>query len=236
MIGLNSLYNTPAGNGLCAGTAPKLMFADNIGPGVIKLIHRALTGRHEGGLQREQWRELLLSRPQALRPGTGNGTSAAAAAPEAPGAASNTAVDVKLPLTGGTSTAPYIDYDADVGYVTTADDVVHKFLGVFTGTPSEVTAAGTGWRFLPALESGTVHAGLRRRLAARLLHRHVGGRHRLRGRIGRSGCPARKNKFLFAPGLAVAAPVMIESHSTRRCMRSPSNPNGVNRGGRAGHT
>src|SRR5262245_21588638 len=35
MIGLNSLYNMPAGNGLCAGTAPKVMFAYNIGPGVI---------------------------------------------------------------------------------------------------------------------------------------------------------------------------------------------------------
>src|SRR5213079_1619060 len=31
LIGLNSLYNTPAGNGLCSGTAPKVMFAYNIG-------------------------------------------------------------------------------------------------------------------------------------------------------------------------------------------------------------
>ncbi len=150
LIGLNSLYNTPAGNGLCAGTAPKVLFAYNIGPGVINsYLALSLDGTKVAFNENNNASSFFDILKWAS--GAGNGTTAAAAVKPGTG---NSAVDVKLALTGGTSTAPFIDYDADVAYVTTSDNVVHKFTGVFLGTPKEVTTAGSGWPVSSGLGGG----------------------------------------------------------------------------------
>ena len=54
LIGFNSLYNMPAGNGLCPGTAPNVLFAYNIGPGAVSSVRRPLARRHENRVQRNR--------------------------------------------------------------------------------------------------------------------------------------------------------------------------------------
>ena len=43
-----------------------------------------------------------------------------------------------------TNSAPYYDYNLDVMYVGDDSGVLHKFTGVFSGTPAEITGGGTG--------------------------------------------------------------------------------------------
>jgi hypothetical protein len=222
MVGLNSLYNMPAGNGLCSGTAPKVMFAYNIGPGVINsYIQLSLDGTKVAFNENGTNSYLHILR---WATGAGNGTSAAAAATPGSG---NSAADVKLLLTAGTSTAPYVDYDNDVAYVTTNDNVVHKFSGVFLGTPKEVTAAGTGWPVSTGLGGATASLSTP---VYDPVSKHVFFTDSDNGGldyVDDSVAPAVSvtNKFFFAPGLAVAAPVMIDMTNQKVYAFSP-NPGG----------
>ena len=222
LIGLNSLYNTPAGNGLCSGTAPKVMFAYNIGAGVINsYVQLSLDGTKVAFSETGTNSYFHILR---WATGTGNGTSAAAAATPGSG---NSAVDVKLPLTSGTSTAPYVEYDTDVAYVTTNDNVVHKFTGVFRGTPAEVTGAGTGWPVSTGLGGATASLSTP---VFDPVSKHVFFTDSDNGGINYvddSVVPAVvvTNKFYFAPGLTVAAPVMIDMTNQKVYAFSP-NPGG----------
>ena len=223
LVGLNSLYNMPAGNGLCTGTAPKVMFAYNIGPGVINsYIQLSLDGTkvafNENGTN---------SYFHVLRwaTGTGNGTSAAAAVTPGSG---NTAVDVKVPLTAGTSTAPYVDYDNDVAYVTTDDNVVHKFRNVFLGTPTEVSGGGTGWPVSTGLGGTTASISTP---VYDPVSKHVfftdsdnGGLNYVDDSV--VPAVAVTNKFFFAPGLTVAAPVLVDL-TNQKVYAFSSNGNGT---------
>ena len=142
LIGFNSLYNTPAGNGLCAGTAPKVLFAYNVGPesstrtSRCPWMERKITFNENDGQA-----VLLFTSSLKWQPA---GTAASSQHWQARTTTITGRSSVKLALTRGTSTTPFIDYDADVAYVTTSDNVVHKFSGVFLGTPTEVKTAGSG--------------------------------------------------------------------------------------------
>jgi hypothetical protein len=220
MLGFNSLYNTPTGTGLCPGTAPKVLFAYNIGPGVVSsYVALSLDGTKVAFNESNGATSFLHILKWAT--GTGNGTSAAAAVTPGSG---NAAVDTKLPLTGGSSTAPFIDYGADVAYVTTLDNVVHKFTGAFLGTPKEVTAAGTGWPSSPGV------TGLSTPIFDSV-SRHVFFEDSSTGGIDYiddSVVPAvaRTNKFLFAPGLSVSAPIIVDS-GNQKVYAFSSNPGGA---------
>ena len=220
MIGLNSLYNTPAGTGLCAGTAPTLLFAYNVGPGVVSsYVALSLDGTKVAFNENNGANSFLHILKWAT--GAGNGTSAAAAVKPGTG---NTAVDTKLALTGGASTAPFIDYDADVAYVTTADNRVRKFSGVFLGTPTEVTGAGTGWPSNPGVTglSTPIFDSVSRHVF--FVDSSTGGI----DYIDDSVVPAvaNTNKFLFAPGLTVAAPIIVDS-GNQKVYAFSSNTNGA---------
>jgi hypothetical protein len=220
VVGLTSLYNTPTGNGLCPGTAPTLMFAYNIGPGKINsYIALSLDGTKVAFNENNGASSYFHILKWAS--GVGNGTSAAL--PATPGTL-NAAVDVKLPLTGGVSTAPFVDYAADVAYVTTADSVVHKFTGVFLGTPKELTTVGTGWPASPTVTglSTPVFDSVTRHVF--FVDSSTGGI----DYVDDSVVPAvvQSNKFLFAPGLTVAAPVIIDSGS-QKVYAFSSNTNGA---------
>jgi hypothetical protein len=206
LIGLNSLYNNAAGTGLCTGTAPKVMFAYDIGPGVISsYIGLSLDGtkiafNEDNGAS-------SFFHVLKWESATGNGTSASAAVKPGTG---NTAVDTKIALTGGVSTAPFIDYGDDVAYVTTSDNVLHKFTGVMLGTPAEVTASGTGW---PASIGG--NGGISTPVFDSV-SRHVFFTNSGPGSIDYvddSVVPAviHSGIFVFAPGLSTAAPVIVDS-------------------------
>lgn len=57
----------------------------------------------------------------------------------------NSAVDTKMTMTGGVSvtlSTPFVDYTGDIAYVGDDTGKLHKFTGVFTGTPAE---AGSPW-------------------------------------------------------------------------------------------
>jgi hypothetical protein len=220
LIGVNSLYNTPAGNGLCAGTTPNLMFAYNIGGGVINsYVALSLDGKKIAVNENNGASSFFHVITWAS--GVGNGTSAAL--PVKPGVG-NSAVDVKIALTGGVTTAPFVDYDNDVAYVTTSDNLVHKYTGVFRGTPQEVTAAGTGWPVTAGVTglSTCVFDSVSRHLF--FTDSSTGGI----DFVDDSVVPAvaRTNRFFFAPGLTVAAPVVIDSGSQKVYAFSP-NPNGT---------
>ncbi len=117
-----------------------------------------------------------------------------------------------------------MDYDNDVAYVTTNDNTVHKFTGVFLGTPKEVTAAGTGW---------PVSTGLGGGISTPVDHpvsQHVFFTDSDNGGldyVDDSVVPAVvvTNKFFFAPGLSVAAPVMIDM-TNQKVYAFSSNPGG----------
>lgn len=57
----------------------------------------------------------------------------------------NSAVDIKITLSGGESDSispPFVDYSGDIAYVGDDTGKLHKITGVFTGTPAE---AGSPW-------------------------------------------------------------------------------------------
>jgi hypothetical protein len=219
LIGFNSLYNMPSGTGLCPGTAPNVLFAYNVGPGVVNsYVALSLDGRKiafsESG---------TTTRFHVLtwRTGAGNGTSASSAV--VPGAG-NTAVDTTITLSGTSSTAPFIDYGTDSAYVTTNDGLVHKFSGVFNGTPTEVSGGGTGW---PVSTSGLslstpVFDGVSRHLfftdsQGRLLY------------VDDSVTPAvlAATTFAFAANGITASPVVVDS-GNQKVYAFSGNPNGSN--------
>lgn len=218
LVGLNSLYNTPTGNGLCAGTAPLTMFAYNVGPGVINsFIAMSLDGTKVAFNENNNASSYFHILKWAT--GTGNGTSASA--PARPGIG-NTAVDVKMPLTGGVSTAPFIDYGADVAYVTTSDNRVHKFSGVFLGTPTEVVTGG--WPVTTTVTglSTPVFDGVSRHVF--FTDTSTGGI----DYVDDSVVPAVsvENRFPYSPGLGTAAPVIVDSGS-QKVYAFSSNANGT---------
>jgi hypothetical protein len=210
LIGLNSLYNTPTGTGLCAGTAPKVIFAYNVGPGVINsFVGLSLDGTKVAFNENNAGSSFFHILKMASGPG--NGTSASGAATPGVG---NTAVDTKIALNGGVSTAPFVDYVADVAYVTTSDNVMHKFQGVFLGTPTEVTAAGTGWPATFAAAGGIstpVFDSVSRHIF--ITNSGDGGI----DYVDDSVVPAviHAGLFPFSPGLSTADPVMVDSGNKR---------------------
>jgi len=142
IIGLNRLYTNPGGTGFCAGNAPLVMFAYNVGGGQVpSLVALSLNGQKVAFSENNVAAGTSNFHVLKLATGAGNGTSATA--PAVPGTG-NTAVDTKIALAGGSTTGPFVDYAHDVAYVTTngTASVVHKFSGVFNGTLAEVTTGG----------------------------------------------------------------------------------------------
>jgi hypothetical protein len=140
IIGFNNLYTNSAGTGFCSGTAPTLIFAYNVGPGVVQSSATlSLDGTKIAFIENNTGAGTSKLHILTFRTGTGNGTSATA--PAVPGTG-NTAVDTQIAFTTTSTTAPFVDYGNDVAYVTDAASIVHKITGVFLGTPTQVTTGG----------------------------------------------------------------------------------------------
>jgi len=76
--------------------------------------------------------------------------------PAVPGV-NNSAVDVRITMKGGvsvTGASPFVDYGNDVAYAGDDDGQLHKFTGVFQGTPAEVTTSP--WPFKVAASTVTL--------------------------------------------------------------------------------
>lgn len=164
IIGLNNLYTNPAGTGSCAGNGPSVIFAYNVGAGQVpSIVALSLNGLKVAFSENNTVTGTSNFHVLTFKTGAGNGTSATA--PAVPGTG-NTAVDTKLALAGGSTTGPFVDYAHDVAYVTTngTTSVVHKFTGVFNGTPAEVitggwpaTIAGNPGVSTPVYDNGSRH-------------------------------------------------------------------------------
>ena len=197
-----------------------MLFAYNMGPGVIN-SYLALSVDGTKVAFNENNGASSFFHVLKWATGAGNGTSAAAAVKPGTG---NAAGRRQTRVNGGTSTAPFIDYDADVAYVTTSDNVVHKFSGVFLGTPTEVKTAGSGWPVATGLAGGIstpVFDGMSRHVF--FTDSDNGGI----DYIDDSVVPAVAvtNKFFFAPGLSTAAPVIVDM-TNQKVYGFSSNPSG----------
>ncbi len=149
IIGLNRLYTNATGKGYCAGySGPNVIFAYNVGSGSVYASPvLSLDGRKVAFIENNAASSYFHVLTYATGPGNGTGPGA----PAVPGVG-NTAVDTRLPLGEGSTTAVFVDYLRDVAYVTTGlttDGRLRKFTGVFNGTPAELTTGG--W---PVIHSG----------------------------------------------------------------------------------
>ena len=169
LIGFNQLYQ---GTGACNGTwnangavkAPNVLFAYNTGNGFITETSPVLSyyddGKQVAFLQRSgNSLELVLLKWQA-----GQGTAGAPVAPSSVSAAayqtarSGSATSMIKFSLGGTMnldsaitySAPFVDYTTDTLWVGDGNGRLHKFTGVFQGTPTQVTTGG----FPVTLEAG----------------------------------------------------------------------------------
>ena len=216
LLGLKSLYNNPTGTGLCAGTAPIVLFSYNIGPGVLNsYVGLSLDGTRVAF--NESNGASSFFHVLTWKTGAGNGTTAAA--PATPGTG-NTAVDKKFALAGGLSTAPFIDYGNDVAYVTTNNGQVHKYSGVFEGTPAEIVTGG--WPLTTPSGNGISTP------VFDSVSRHVFFTDNGNGGIDYvddSVVPATMNAglFTFSPGLNLAIPLIVDSGNQRVYAFSPNN-------------
>ncbi len=146
IVGVNNLYS-----GTCAGTVPSVLFAYEVGTGqVYNSPTLSLDGTKiafvesiSGGSKFH-----VLTIDQSGNAGCATDTSpcngASYNAPAVPGV-NNSAVDVAITMDGGVSdtfSSPFIDYTHDIAYVGDDNGTLHKFTGVFHGTPTEVTTNG----------------------------------------------------------------------------------------------
>ena len=155
IVGVNNLYS-----GTCTtGTVPSALFAYEVGTGqiynspVISLdgTKIAFVESVSGGS-----RFHVLTIDQSGNSGCATDTSpcngAAFNTPAVPGV-NNSAVDVAITMAGGVSdsySSPFVDYEHDVAYVGDDNGYLHKFTGVFSGTPAEVTTNGWPLSVAPA--------------------------------------------------------------------------------------
>jgi len=166
IIGLNQLYANSGGTGYCTGrTGPAVIFAYNVGPGAVYASPvLSLDGKKVAFSENSGALSYFHVLTYAI--GTGNGTGPGT--PAVPGVFPSTAVDTKLLLGEGTTTAPFVDYQRDAAYVTTSNTStstgrLRKFTGVFKGTPAEVLTGGWpiyhtgGLISTPAFDSVTRH-------------------------------------------------------------------------------
>lgn len=141
IVAYNNLYTEPGGTGFCPGTGPTVMWAYNTGGAINTSPTLSIDGK------KVAW--VASANPPVLHVLTigttgSNGTSVTNPAVAGTG---NNAVDTALSYgsAGDTRSSPFVDYTHDVAYVAADDGKIHKFTGIFRGTPTEVTTGD--WPF-----------------------------------------------------------------------------------------
>lgn len=162
ILGTTNLYS-----GTCTGTVPTVAFAYFVGTGtagtspVLSLngtkvaFVESITGN--GTSTGSNFHVLTLGSGNSGCPSSSPCNGNAFGSPAAPGAPLNSAVDTKITMSGfvsDTRSSPFVDYVDDIAYVGDDSGNLHKFTGVFNGTPAE---AGSPWPFVVA--SGVMLGG-----------------------------------------------------------------------------
>jgi hypothetical protein len=148
LVGTNNLYNTT-----CTGTVPTVLFAYFVGTGKIQTSPvLSLDGTKVAFVESvgaSIFHVLKMDKSgNSGCPGSSPCNGTAYNLPKAPGT-QNSAVDTKITMSGNvavTLSSPFVDYANDIAYVGDDKGVLHKFTGVFNGTPAEVTTVP--WPFI----------------------------------------------------------------------------------------
>ncbi len=141
IVAYNNLY-VGSPSGICAGTLPTVKWSYNTGGAVNTSPVLSLDGK------KVAW--IANANPPVLHVLTigitgSNGTAVTSPAVAGTG---NNALDTTRTFgtVGDTRSSLFVDYGNDVGYVASDDGNIHKFTGIFNGTPTEVMTGG--WPFL----------------------------------------------------------------------------------------
>ena len=158
LLGVNNLYKTT-----CSGTVPTVKFAYYVGTGVFQTspvlaengtkiaFVESITGN--GTSTGSKFHVLTIgtggnSGCPSSNPCNGNAFSPPVQPSTVNGSSVNTlnnAVDNNIVMSGfvsDTRSSPFVDYTHDIAYVGDDNGKLHKFTGVFLGTPTE---AGSPW-------------------------------------------------------------------------------------------
>jgi len=154
VVGVTNLYK-----GTCSGTVPTVLFAYYVGTGRIRTSPvLSLDGNKVAFVESRNSGDSIFHVLTLDKSGNSgcpfsspcNGSSFDP--PAVPGV-HNSAVDTAVTMSGSgnvavTRSSPYVDYGHDVAYVGDNEGRLHKFTGVFDGTPAEVTTSP--WPFTVA--------------------------------------------------------------------------------------
>jgi hypothetical protein len=155
IIAYDNLYS-----GLCSGAVPRTYWAYNTGGPIQTSVVLSLDGKQVAFIHSKSPAQLVILKWLADDPGT------TATAPRTLAAVANSAYrgcsapcmttitfnkPSLLRSADNTTSSPFCDYTNDLIYVGDAGGFVHKFTGVFIGTPAEVTS---GW----PVDSGSAKA------------------------------------------------------------------------------
>jgi hypothetical protein len=138
LVGITNLYS---GTGGLCGANPTILFSYEVGTGTVE-TSPALS--NDGTKIAYVESSILGSRFHVLKIGTTGSNGTAAISPVTPGTGNN-AADTAILMNGNvqvTLSSPFVDTVQDIGYVGDNSGRLHKFTGVFNGTPAEVTTGG----------------------------------------------------------------------------------------------
>jgi hypothetical protein len=150
VVAFNQLYSTQgSAGGLCAQDGPSVYWSYFTGTGVAQTsVALSLDGSKVAFVENNSAATLRILKWKA---GEGSGAASPAAVDQdisgsswsACNAGNSCIASIQFSTnTGDPRSAPYVDYANDVIYVGDIFGVLHKFTGVFNGTPAEVS---TGW-------------------------------------------------------------------------------------------
>lgn len=158
VIGVNNLYS-----GTCTGSVPAALFSYDVGSGDVQTSPvLSLDGTKVAFVESIVGGSYfhLLTIDKSGNSGCPNSSPCNGTDynhPVTPGI-NNSAVDKKILMRGGvsvSSSSPFVDYSRDVAYVGDDSGTLHKFTGVFLGTPAEVTTSP--WPF--TVSNGVILTG-----------------------------------------------------------------------------
>jgi hypothetical protein len=144
IMGVNNLYKIS-----CTGTVPTILFSYLVGSGsVLTDPVLSLDGTKVAFIESKTGGSIfhVLTLDQRGNSGCPNSPCNGTAfnSPATPGV-NNNAIDKKITMSGGVSvtrSAPFVDYSGDIAYTGDDSGKLHKFTGIFRGTPAE---AGSPW-------------------------------------------------------------------------------------------
>jgi hypothetical protein len=159
LVGFNNLYSASTGTNYCPGTLPSFIFAYEVGTGPIKTSPAiSLDGTQVAFVE-----SASAAVFHVLTRGTGTecGSPCNATHAVVPQSGASNAVDTKITMNGSvgvTLSSPFIDYNDYIAYVGDDNGKLHKFTGVFNGSPAEVVGGTPSWPIAVA-PAGTILTG-----------------------------------------------------------------------------